>query len=214
MEKKRIPGVERRGLIIEAALEVFAERGYEGATVQRIADRAKINNGLIYKHFAGKADLYKAVLKKAPFQMFSEEEAQKLFKGNNDREVLKAFARRYLEIMKSNEKFVKFLNLGQWEKPQVFEMQYFHSQEFPITMLANYLEQRMKEKKLRKKKPRLAARVFLSTIHWYGLRLIIAKLHNYPAKGWAHTDEKEVLDIIVDVYLEGMKPRKRLPKKK
>jgi AcrR family transcriptional regulator len=43
--------------LLDAAAEVFAERGYEGAGVAEIARRAGVTTGAIYSRFAGKADL-------------------------------------------------------------------------------------------------------------------------------------------------------------
>jgi AcrR family transcriptional regulator len=43
--------------LIEAAIEVFSERGYEGARVQEIAQRAGLTTGAIYGRFKGKAGL-------------------------------------------------------------------------------------------------------------------------------------------------------------
>jgi AcrR family transcriptional regulator len=40
-----------------AAVEVFAERGYEGAGVQEIARRAGLTTGAIYNRYSGKAEL-------------------------------------------------------------------------------------------------------------------------------------------------------------
>lgn len=46
-----------RDRLIEAAIEVFWERGYDGAGVQEIARRAGLTTGAIYGKFRGKADL-------------------------------------------------------------------------------------------------------------------------------------------------------------
>lgn len=50
-----------RGLIVEAALHVFAERGYADAKVQDIADAAGVATGTVYAIFPGKQELYRAV---------------------------------------------------------------------------------------------------------------------------------------------------------
>lgn len=47
----------RRSEIVSAALEVFAERGYVGASVREIADRLNISKGNLTYHFAVKDDL-------------------------------------------------------------------------------------------------------------------------------------------------------------
>lgn len=49
--------------IIESAIAEFAEYGFEGARVDRIAKRAKVNKAMIYYHFKGKEKLYEKVLR-------------------------------------------------------------------------------------------------------------------------------------------------------
>ncbi len=46
-----------RARLVDAAAEVFTERGYDGAGVQEIARRAGLTTGPIYANFRGKADL-------------------------------------------------------------------------------------------------------------------------------------------------------------
>jgi TetR/AcrR family transcriptional regulator, repressor for uid operon len=48
---------ETRARLIDAAAEVFAERGYERAGVAEIARRAGLTTGAIYSRYTGKADL-------------------------------------------------------------------------------------------------------------------------------------------------------------
>jgi AcrR family transcriptional regulator len=58
--KPALEGVDRRQLILEAALDVFAEQGFEGATTKEIAARAGVTHGLIYFYFASKEELFQA----------------------------------------------------------------------------------------------------------------------------------------------------------
>jgi AcrR family transcriptional regulator len=50
-----------RAKLLEAALRVFAEYGYAGASIRRIADEADVALGLLYSHFEGKGDLLRAL---------------------------------------------------------------------------------------------------------------------------------------------------------
>ena len=43
----------RRRAILDAALAVFAEKGYEGATLDEIAERAEFGKGTLYNYFPG-----------------------------------------------------------------------------------------------------------------------------------------------------------------
>ena len=49
--------------IIASALAEFAEHGYEGARVDRIADRAGVNKAMIYYHYKGKENLYEKIIR-------------------------------------------------------------------------------------------------------------------------------------------------------
>ncbi|MEO8111987.1 MAG: TetR/AcrR family transcriptional regulator [Ginsengibacter sp.] len=53
----------RRSEILEAALTVFAESGYNGATINMIADEAAISKGLLYNYFESKEILLDNLLK-------------------------------------------------------------------------------------------------------------------------------------------------------
>ncbi len=48
--------------LLEAAADVFAERGYQGAGVAEIARRAGVTTGAIYSRYSGKADLLVSAL--------------------------------------------------------------------------------------------------------------------------------------------------------
>ena len=58
---RRNPRLTRDSLIA-AGTDVFAEHGFDGATVERIARRARVNKAMISYHFGGKASLYRAIL--------------------------------------------------------------------------------------------------------------------------------------------------------
>src|SRR5919198_2253879 len=60
--RRRLPAQERRRRIVDAAREVFARSGYEGASVDELAAAAGISNPILYRHFSGKRELYLAVL--------------------------------------------------------------------------------------------------------------------------------------------------------
>ena len=48
--------------IVAAAAEVFAARGFEGARIDEIAERAGLNKAMLYYHVGDKESLYSAVL--------------------------------------------------------------------------------------------------------------------------------------------------------
>jgi TetR/AcrR family transcriptional regulator len=55
---------EARSRILSAAEEVFAERGYAGATTREIAERAGIGKRMLFYYFPSKEAVYRAVLER------------------------------------------------------------------------------------------------------------------------------------------------------
>jgi AcrR family transcriptional regulator len=60
--RRRMRAPQRREVILAAAEEVFAARGYHGASLDEIAHTAGISKALIYEHFASKRDLHASLL--------------------------------------------------------------------------------------------------------------------------------------------------------
>lgn len=57
----RMSAEDRKTAIIKAALPVFAEKGFDGATTRDIAAAAGVSEALLYRHFPGKEALYTAM---------------------------------------------------------------------------------------------------------------------------------------------------------
>ncbi|MFF9482733.1 ScbR family autoregulator-binding transcription factor [Streptomyces sp. NPDC014733] len=57
--------IQTRRTILEAAGEVFDERGYDAATIAEILGRAGVTKGALYFHFTSKEDLARGVLGEA-----------------------------------------------------------------------------------------------------------------------------------------------------
>lgn len=55
----------RPGEIVQAALEVFAEKGFAAAKLDEIAKRAGISKGALYLYFETKEDIFRAVVREA-----------------------------------------------------------------------------------------------------------------------------------------------------
>jgi AcrR family transcriptional regulator len=60
--RARMTGSERRHQLIDIARSLFAERGYEGASIEEIAQRANVSKPVVYEHFGGKEGLYAVVV--------------------------------------------------------------------------------------------------------------------------------------------------------
>jgi AcrR family transcriptional regulator len=61
----RMPRLERRAQLLDAALGVFVAQGYHAAAMDEIAERAGVSKPVLYQHFPSKLELYLALLEQA-----------------------------------------------------------------------------------------------------------------------------------------------------
>lgn len=54
---------EKRKLILDTALELFAENGYHGTSISHITKKAGISKGLLYNYFESKEDVLKSIIR-------------------------------------------------------------------------------------------------------------------------------------------------------
>jgi AcrR family transcriptional regulator len=58
----RMSGKERREQLLDVGRKLFAEKGFEGTSVEEIASTAQVSKPVVYEHFGGKEGLYAVVV--------------------------------------------------------------------------------------------------------------------------------------------------------
>ena len=94
---------ERRKLIMETALELFATQGYHGTSINNIATKAGISKGLLYNYFSGKEELVIEIMKKGFFDLMVLFDPE--HDGNLTKSELKYFVTEVLKLVKKNVRF-------------------------------------------------------------------------------------------------------------
>ncbi|WP_455565594.1 TetR family transcriptional regulator [Microtetraspora malaysiensis] len=60
--RRRMTGAERREQLIQIGRALFAEKGFDGTSVEEIAASAKVSKPVVYEHFGGKEGIYAVVI--------------------------------------------------------------------------------------------------------------------------------------------------------
>ena len=60
--RSRMTGQQRREQLLQIGRQLFAEKGFEGASVEEVAARAQVSKPVVYEHFGGKEGLYAVVV--------------------------------------------------------------------------------------------------------------------------------------------------------
>jgi TetR/AcrR family transcriptional regulator len=94
--------------ILQAAEEVFHEKGFEGARMQEIADNAKINKGLLHYYFKTKNKLFETIFSKAIGKMIVR--IEDIMKGEQSFvDKIDSFIDNYLDLLMRNPYLPKFV---------------------------------------------------------------------------------------------------------
>lgn len=80
-QRTRRPSGEPRRLLLEAANEVFNQKGYSSAKTREIAERAGVSDALIYRYFGNKAGLFREAMVQPFVELVDQQIATPLPQG-------------------------------------------------------------------------------------------------------------------------------------
>ena len=200
--KERMSGEERRLMIIDVALKLFAEKGFNGTKTKEIARLAGISETLIFQHFSSKEDLYQNALN----ELFKHHpvvlEVEQYMKEKNDAAVLRTLALHIINHCRKDPRIAKITILNALEGPILDG--HFHKGgniAAPITdRLASYIKKRSLDGAFKNVNADIVARLFIETIDMY----IVDQDSAITGPRLHYTDE-EVVDTLVHVFLDGIR---------
>ena len=103
-----MPELDTEERIFEAALEIFSQKGKDGARMQEIADEAGINKAMLHYYFRSKDKLYEAVFRYV-FRRFSEGHLQSVTEAPTFAETLRSFIHAFIDIHKQNPAIIRLM---------------------------------------------------------------------------------------------------------
>ncbi|HEX2293915.1 MAG TPA: TetR/AcrR family transcriptional regulator [Actinomycetota bacterium] len=191
--------------MLAASLHLFAERGFHGTSMRDIAREADITEGLIYHYFAGKRDLFRAIIEERSFLPLLRT-LPELAAQLDLRALLIVLARGFFDVLRENKELTRLL----LQEVQVFpeEKEAFFSDFFgeSIEQLAQVLEARMNEKARAQVDPQMAARLFFnSLLAFFVEQEILGGNQALPA------DEGSYIEHLVDMFVKRMGPGRPKP---
>ncbi len=193
---------ERREQILDAALQVFAKKGFAKATNKDIAREAGITTGLIYHYFESKEGLLKAIFEeRSPLQLIHSIPPQML--DLPPEQFLRFFVTQMLAVAEDE----KTMQLVRVYLPEAI----YNPQSVPvgaaaitegIQFLAGYLQGKMNTGELRQANAGLTASIFLGSIMDIALR-------RKALKDWQSLQftREQIAETAVEILLQGLLPR-------
>jgi AcrR family transcriptional regulator len=191
----------RREQILETALKLFAEQGFDATSTRQIAREAGIAEGLIFHYFPTKASLLTAILEdRQEGRRAFRSELRPLLEGARGKpaaEVLHAVASGWLATLRRDEEFVVVLFATAQTNQEVRQAWQGLIRE-GTELLTGYLAARVEAGELRKDLPlETAATMFVSS-----LMIFFLARRDLPDPEWHEQSEAHVHELI-SVWLDG-----------
>jgi len=199
----RVPARDRRLQIMEAARELFARQGFEGTTTRQIAQEARVNEAIIFRHFPSKESLYWAIIdRQSELAGWQPALERQLSSGASDREILASVAEDILVRRATDSSLSRLLLFSALENQQRSQRFFQTHVVMYYETIAKYIRKRIEDGAFRTVDPLLAARGFVGMVVYHSLIQEI-----YGAKRYQDFDVKEVSKILTDIWLGGMQVR-------
>jgi AcrR family transcriptional regulator len=93
----RMSGKERREQLLDIGRSLFAAKGFDGTSVEEIAERAGVSKPVVYEHFGGKEGLYAVVVDREVRRLLARIETS--LHGVHPRELLEQAAGALLDYV-------------------------------------------------------------------------------------------------------------------
>jgi AcrR family transcriptional regulator len=191
----------RRGRILAAAAQVFAQQGYAGATTRQIAEAADLAEGTLYNYFGGKREILLAIARESETPMVR---ALQELGGLEGREAMVALFEKALDISEAQLPFTQTLVSEAWVDDDIL-------QEFVVVrlrqihqLLAALIAAQVEAGVFRPVDPGLGAQLVMGM---FGGLILPALRGVAPLP--SHQERRTIAEKVVGVLLEGVLPRAR-----
>ena len=108
MSQPRLPAVQRRRQLLDVSLEVFAQRGFHGASMAEVAEAAGVTKPVLYQHFGSKRELYRQLLDDVGQRLLEEVQKATAAAGGPRQQVASGFE-AYFRFVAEHENAFRLL---------------------------------------------------------------------------------------------------------
>ncbi|HET8549565.1 MAG TPA: TetR/AcrR family transcriptional regulator [Bryobacteraceae bacterium] len=197
--RQRLSSPQRRAAILNAALHLFAEKGFRGTTTRELAARVGVSEPVLYEHFRAKSDLYTAIIDEKSRRAREMTGDLTELEGRTDtRGFFEHLGLAIIRSMESDPLFTRLLLFSALEGHELKDLFYErHSSAF-MASVTGYIERRIAEGSMRAVDPMIAARAFFGMIAHFCISSMIFNCAR------CDTPREQVVKTMVDIFLSGV----------
>jgi AcrR family transcriptional regulator len=198
---KRFNADERRIQLIDTAMRLFAQNGFNGTTTREIALAAGVNEAIIFRFFPHKDDLYAAILERKSNQACTDawvEELQAAAATGDDEAVIRIVVTHLIEHNRRDPVFTRLMLHSALDNHS-FAQQYRERHFAPVHLfLLEYVSERQRDGRFRAGDPHALVRAVLGVpVHHNLVETLL------PDRNVAFGDD--AIDVYTSFILGGLR---------
>ncbi|WP_236587633.1 TetR/AcrR family transcriptional regulator [Tumebacillus amylolyticus] len=193
--------------ILEAAVKVFSEKGFNASRTSEVAKEAGVSEGTVFNYFKTKKDLLKGMLIPLLLRFFRPwllRGVEKIFNNRQGRpveDVMTDLVRDRVHLAQANLPLIKAIASEAPFQPELFAP--VREQILPqiLEVATRFFQEEMEKGTFRTIDPLLAFRGLLSMLAGYVI------MRNIAPEEFQLQEEEVEIRRLVDLYLHGLLPR-------
>jgi AcrR family transcriptional regulator len=196
----RLSALDRRRQILRTASALFARRGYRGTTTREIAERAGINEALLFRHFPSKEKLYWTIIEEQCGMRGRRHKIKQILEaGGSDVEVFSAIAREFLVRTARDTELTRLLWFTALENHTLSRRFFRTFVAVYYEALAEHIRRRAREGAFRNVDALLSARGFFGMVVYH---FLVQEL--FGGEKYQKFDPEAVAGTLAGIWLNGM----------
>jgi AcrR family transcriptional regulator len=168
----RLSAEERRREIVRVAVTLFSQRGFRGTTTKEIAQAAGVSEAIIFRHFATKEELYRAIIDHVSCEGGIDNPSEIVgdaIRRKDDRAVFEGLAFHALQHHDDDKEFQRLLLYAALEGHELAQMFWERTVKEFYQFLSAYIEERQRDGAMIEIEPRVIVRTFIGTLIHHSL---------------------------------------------
>jgi TetR/AcrR family transcriptional regulator len=199
----RMSATDRRAQLIDVAIDLFAKKGFGGTTTREIAAAAGVTEAIIFRHFATKQDLYKAILDTRCGTMMEHapwfSELRQLMDRNDDEGVFRALLTAIIKFKREDPRFERLMLHAVLEGNELAMM---HHKQFAVPIgaqLIEYVELRQKAGAIRRVDPKAVIFAVAGIAQFYANQKYLHQSGEIPLS------DEAVIETFLSILMKGLR---------
>lgn len=206
MPAVRLTAEERRREIVRVAVKLFSQHGFRGTTTKEIAQAVGVSEAIIFRHFATKEELYRAIIDHVACEggiVNPCEIVDDAMRRKDDRAVFEELAFHALQHHEDDKEFHRLLLYAALEGHELAQMFWERTVIQFYESLCAYIMERQRDGAMRDIEPRIIVRTFIGTIIHHSLNNNLWD----PNRRLLNISNEEAARSFTDVLLKGITVR-------